>query len=102
MRNVTSRVRKFLAGSPLTFALVTPSALQAEDFDPTAEENLVTAEELDSEHADYEEGAVDIKGAPSSSTCRFTARRDSPRNKSQPRKGSKVAMRSRERIPKSL
>ena len=63
MRNVTSRVRKFLAGSLLTLALVTPSALQAEDFDPTAEENLVTAEELDSEHADYEEGAVDIKGA---------------------------------------
>lgn len=62
MCNLTNCVRKFLVGSLLTLAIVAPSALHAGDFDPTAEENLVTAEELDSEHADYDEGAIDLKG----------------------------------------
>jgi hypothetical protein len=61
--SVTSWVRKFLIGSLLTLAIGAPTALRTEGFDPTAEEILVTAEELDSEHADYDEGAVDLKGA---------------------------------------
>jgi Amt family ammonium transporter len=63
MRNVTTWVRKFLVGSLLTLAVIAPPALHAEGFDPAAEEYLVTAEELDDKHADYDEGAVDLKGA---------------------------------------
>ena len=37
-------------------------AAKAETFDPSAEDYQVSAEMLDSEHADYDEGAVDLIG----------------------------------------
>lgn len=42
--------------------LVLTSTVKAEIIDPKAEEYQVTAEMLDSEHADYSEGSVDIIG----------------------------------------
>ena len=63
IRNVTTWARAFFLGSLLTLAVIAPSAVSAEEFDPAAEENQVTAEELDTEHDDYDEGAVDLKGA---------------------------------------
>lgn len=45
------------------FSLVLVPAVHAESIDPSAEEFAVTAEMLDSDHADYDEGAVDLVGA---------------------------------------
>ena len=61
--SLTARILKFLAGTFLTLALIAPAAVQAEMIDPAAEEFAVTAEMLDADHADYDEGAVDLIGA---------------------------------------
>jgi Amt family ammonium transporter len=52
-----------LAGAlALLFSLFSTSALTADTIDPTSEDLAVTAEMLDTEHDDYDEGAVDLIG----------------------------------------
>ena len=55
--SLTARLRTLLAGTFLLLALVAPPAAFADDHLPA-----VTPEMVDAEHADYDEGAVDLAG----------------------------------------
>jgi len=64
-KNMRKLTRKLTTAWLLTLAVSLFTGLgaaRAEAFDPAAEENAVTAEMLDPEHADYAEGSVDLVG----------------------------------------
>lgn len=62
MMQMTLKLKQLLMLFGMLGALLLPTAVQA-SFDPTAEDWQVTAEMLDEDYEDYDEGAVDYIGA---------------------------------------
>jgi ammonium transporter, Amt family len=62
MMHMTTKMKHYLVLLGMLFALMLPTALQA-GIDPTSEDLQVTAEMLDPDYEDYDEGAVDYIGS---------------------------------------
>ncbi len=60
---MTINLKKLFFGLLAVLALIAAPTLQAELIDSSSPDYAVTPEELDSEHDDYDEAAVDAKGA---------------------------------------